>query len=261
MPSPQDDVSATKTATDRHQIQRVRHEVRRRALTVTSLDNLTPRMLRVGLASPELHDFVSLAADDHIKLFFPVGDETVMRDFTPRAFDTTKGALWIDFALHEAGPATEWASAAKIGDTLHIGGPRGSAIIPNDFDWYLLVGDETALPAMARRVEELAPGVPVAVYVIVADADEVMSFQSPADLAQTWIVRDGEGDDAAQLRAALDTFTPPAGDGFVWIAAEGVVARTLRQYMVDERGHPREWMKAAGYWARGKADGGGKIED
>jgi NADPH-dependent ferric siderophore reductase len=249
------------TAALRHQIQRVRHEVRRRALTVTSLEHLTPRMLRVGLVSPELHDFVSLAADDHIKLFFPVGDETVMRDFTPRAFDLAKGVLWIDFAMHDAGPATEWAASARIGDTLQIGGPRGSAIVPDDFDWHLLVGDETALPALARRVEELPPGASVAVYAIVAANEDVMTFQSPADLVQTWIVREGGSDDATLLRTALDTFTPPPGDGFVWIAAEGGVARALRQYMVEERGHPREWMKAAGYWARGKADGGGKIED
>jgi NADPH-dependent ferric siderophore reductase len=88
-----------------------------------------------------------------------------------------------------------------------------------------------------------------------------MSFQSPADLVQTWIVRAVKATTPPRFCAALDTFTPPAGDGFVWIAAEGVVARALRQYMVEERGHPREWMKAAGYWARGKADGGGKIED
>jgi NADPH-dependent ferric siderophore reductase len=245
----------------RHQLIRVRHEIRRRVLTVASLERLTPRMLRIGFTAPDLHDFVSAAPDDHIKLFFatPEGD-TAMRDFTPRAFDTVRGELWIDFALHDAGPATQWAAAAKVGDTLDIGGPRGSAIVPNDFDWYLLVGDETAFPAMARRVEELDPGTPVATYAIAQSADEVMDFQSPAALTQTWLVRDGRGD-AAQLRAALESFIPPPGDGFVWIAAEGLVARTLRQYMIEERGHPREWMKAAGYWLRGKADGGGKIED
>jgi len=246
----------------RHQLQRIRHDVRRRLLTVTSLERLTPHMLRIGFASPDLHDFASAAPDDHIKLFFALPDgETVMRDFTPRAFDTVRGALWIDFALHDAGPATEWAASAAIGDTLEIGGPRGSTVVPNDYDWYLLIGDETAFPAMARRVEELAPCTPVTTFAIAQTADEVMDFQSPAALTQTWLVRDGQGDDAAQFRAALDGFVPPPGDGFVWIAAEGVVARTLRQYMIEERGHPRDWMKAAGYWARGTADGGGKIED
>lgn len=245
---------------EKHQIQRLRHEIRRRSLTVTGLDYLTPRMLRVELTSPNLHDFASPGADDHIKLFFPGPDGQVMRDFTPRAYDNVLATLSIDFALHEAGPATEWARSAKVGDTLDIGGPRGSAIVPDDFDWYLLVGDETALPAMARRAEELPAGKPVTVYAIVAAPEEVMDFRASAALTQTWIVRDGAGDEV-QLRAALDAFQLPPGDGFVWIAAEGGVARALRQYMIEERGHPREWMKAAGYWARGKADGGAKIED
>jgi NADPH-dependent ferric siderophore reductase len=155
MLSSQDDASVTKTARLRHQIQRVRHEVRRRALTVTSLDYLTPRMLRVGLASPELNDFVSLAADDHIKLFFPVGDETVMRDFTPAGLRSGQGRAVDRLRPARGRPRHANGRSAKIGDTLQIGGPRGSAIVPDDFDWYLLVGDETALPAMARRVEEL----------------------------------------------------------------------------------------------------------
>ncbi len=137
----------------RHTTTRIRHELRRRMLTVASTELLTPRMRRFGFTSPDLHDFVSASHDDHVKLFFPAvgndadGRQTCMRDFTPRRFDQSLGMLIIDFALHEAGPATRWATAAQIGDTLEIGGPRGSSVVPDDFDWYLLIGDETALPA------------------------------------------------------------------------------------------------------------------
>jgi len=246
----------------RHQIQKIRHEIRRRTLTVTALEAVTPKMLRISLASPELADFVSLAPDDHVKLFFKTeAGEMVMRDFTPRAFDPEKGTLTLDFALHESGPATTWAASAAVGDRLEIGGPRGSSIVPDDFDWLLLIGDETALPAMGRWVEGLRPGLPVTTLAIVAAPEERQTFQSAAALHQTWIVRDSGDDDAAQLRQALDALSLPAGDGFVWIAAEGAVARELRRYMAEDRGHPRVWMKAAGYWARGQADGGGRIED
>ena len=71
----------------RHTTTRIRHELRRRMLTVSSTELLTPRMRRFGFTSPDLHDFVSASHDDHIKLFFPgAGDgrETCMRDFTPR---------------------------------------------------------------------------------------------------------------------------------------------------------------------------------
>ena len=249
----------------RHITTRIRHELRRRMLTVSSTELLTPRMRRFGFTSPELHDFVSASHDDPIKLFFPgpAGDgagETCMRDFTPRSFDRSRGTLVIDFALHEAGPATRWATSAQVGDTLQIGGPRGSTVVPDDFDWYLLIGDETALPAIGRRVEELRAGVPVTTFVVM-EAGETQHFQTKADWTEHWVARDGSSDDASLLRAALADHPLPSGDGFVWIAAEASVARSLRSHIVDDLGHPRQWTKAAGYWKRGQADAHEKIED
>ena len=250
----------------RHTITRVRHELRRRTLTVSSAELLTPRMRRFGFTSPDLHDFVSASHDDHVKLFFPAAGndadarETCMRDFTPRRFDRSLRTLIIDFALHEAGPATRWATSAQIGDTLEIGGPRGSSVVPDDFDWYLLVGDETALPAIGRRVEKLRSEVPVASFVVI-DAGEIQDFQTRAAWTPHWIARNGSPDDTTLLRTALAGYALPNGDGFVWIAAEASVARSVRNHIIDDLGHPRQWTKAAGYWKRGHADAHEKIED
>ena len=250
----------------RHITTRVRHELRRRVLTVSSTELLTPRMRRFGFTSPDLRDFASAAHDDHVKLFFPAvggdadGRETCMRDFTPRRFDRSQGTLIIDFALHESGPATRWATSAQIGDTLEIGGPRGSTVVPDDFDWYLLIGDETALPAIGRRVEELRADVPVTTFVLM-EADEIQDFQTKATWTPRWIARNGSPDDASLLRAALADYALPNGEGFVWIAAEASVARSVRSYIIEDLGHPRQWTKAAGYWKRGHADAHEKIED
>src|SRR6266702_4155120 len=247
----------------RHATTRIRHETRRRTLTVSSTELLTPRMRRFGFPSPDLHDFVSASHDDHIKLFFPgtgADGETAMRDFTPRRFDKTLGTLIIDFALHEAGPATSWATSAQIGDTLQIGGPRGSIVVPDDFDWYLLVGDETALPAIGRRVEELRAGVPVTTFAL-GEAGEINDFPTKAIWTPHWIARNGASDDASLLREALANYALPPGEGFVWIAAEASVARSVRSHVVEDLGHPRQWTKAAGYWKRGHAEIHEKIED
>ena len=246
----------------RHAITRVRHDLRRRTLTVSSIEYVTPHMLRFGLTSPDLHDFVSASHDDHIKLLFPNDGEdgaaTCMRDFTPRRFDGSN--LFVDFALHEAGPAMRWAKSARIGDLLQIGGPKGSTVVPDDFDWYLLIGDETALPAIGRRVEELRADVPVTT-IVVTDAGETQQWQTKAAWTPRWVARDASSDDAALLRAALSDNAWPKGEGFIWIAAEADVARNLRTYIVDDLGHPRQWTKAAGYWKRGHADAHEKIED
>lgn len=102
---------------ERHRIERIRHDARRRSVTVTSVEQLTPRMRRVSFTSSALHDFVSASPDDHVKLFFrssEAEDSSWMRDYTPRNFDARQGRLVIDFALHKAGPATAWAMTASV---------------------------------------------------------------------------------------------------------------------------------------------------
>lgn len=251
------------TATTRHQMTRIRREPRRRTLTVAATEKLSRSMLRVRFTSDELADFDSPAPDDHVKVFLPaVGAEDgrpAMRDYTPRAWDGAAGTFVIDFALHEAGPATAWALAAAPGDTLEIGGPRGSTVVADDFDWYLLVGDETAIPAIARRCEELRAGVPVTGLILVDGPDDVVAMPERTGLNVHWSFRNGL-DDAAALLADLPT-TLPAGEGYVWIAAEASAARALRAHVVGTLGHPKEWLKAAGYWTRGVPDAHERIED
>jgi NADPH-dependent ferric siderophore reductase len=247
------------------EIRRVRHEVKQRRLTVDKITAITPKMLRITLAGAELAGFTSLGFDDHIKLFFPEEPATAerppMRDYTPR-YDAGAALLHIEFAIHDAGPATDWALHAQVGDPLLIGGPRGSAIIPMEFDGYLFMGDETALPAIGRRLEELPVGSPAAVIVEVEDASEEQVFPTKAELRVRWVHRRGApaGSSEGLLAALRETVLPP-GDVFAWAAAESNVARALRRALIDERGVNRSWVKAAGYWKRGAAAVHDNIDD
>jgi hypothetical protein len=143
-----------------HQSRRVRHNSRRRTLAVLDKRHVTPRMLRIVLGGEDFEDFTTPSADDHIKLYVPgEGGDLEARDFTPRHFDAEAKKLTIDIALHLAGPTIRWTEQAQIGDAVEISGPRGSLMIADDFDWWLLIGDETALPSIGRRVEDMAEGV------------------------------------------------------------------------------------------------------
>ncbi|MBP1860974.1 siderophore-interacting protein [Rhizobium herbae] len=260
--------------TERHAVARVRHELRRRLLTVKTAERLTPQMVRVTLTGDDLAGFVSAGYDDHVKLCLPLaGQDTPvwpagpdaptlpegtvaspMRDFTPRRHDAAGGELVVDFAIHEAGPATEWASAAGPGTTLGVAGPRGSFVVTDDFDWYLLIGDETALPAIGRRLEELRADVPVIVIATVASAEEEQTFETQSILETRWVHRPlSRASDPAPLLDAVKALTLPEGDGYVWIAGENDTVKLLRKHLVDERGHNRAWIKAAGYWRKGSA--------
>ena len=174
-----------------------------------------------------------------------------MRDFTPRAWDAAAGTFVLDFALHAAGPAVTWARGANVGDRLQVGGPRGSVVVPDDFDWYLLVGDATALPSIGRRLESLRAGVPVTVLGLVPGEAEIQTLESACEIRAIWLISNGEAErDLSLLRSALAEYSFPPGDGFIWAAGESALAREVYAWAVKERGHPAEWVKTAEYWTR-----------
>jgi NADPH-dependent ferric siderophore reductase len=222
-------------------VERVRHELKIRHLTVTRVETLTPHFRRITLADESLSDFVSASFDDHIKVF--VGD--ARRDYTPRSFDNAARELVLEFALHGDGPAAQWAASARPGATLDIGGPKGSLIIPLDYDWHLLVGDETAFPAVARRLEELPPGAQAIVILQAVDPADRRVFPSAADVVLTWTAS------ADELLDAVRGLALPAGDGYAWCAGEASAMAALRRELVEVKGHPREAIRAAAYWKRG----------
>ncbi len=250
-----DTPQTSNSAVSAPRIERVRHELKRRSLTVTAIERITPGMLRMQLSGDDLSDFVSLAPDDHIKVLVPgAGEEMERRDYTPRRYDTDARTLVLDFAIHEAGPATQWALDAAVGDRLEIGGPRGSAVISSDIENWLLIGDETALPAIGRRIEEAGAGMNITAIAAVADAAERQAFQTEAKLDMHWAYRPlSQATDASALMNVLQSVDLLLGT-FVWIAAEASVMRALRSYLVEERSYPLSWIKASGYWVKGKAD-------
>jgi NADPH-dependent ferric siderophore reductase len=236
--------------------QRVRHQPRRRQLDVLRVED-RGAYVRVTLGG-DLDGFVSLGGRSR-EAVLPtgkVGDdgepEFESRDYTPRRYDPQANTLAIEFVLHDAGPATRWAEQAKPGQTLRIGGPRGSFIIPTTFDWHLLIGDDTGLPAIARRLEELPAGARAVVLVEVDSAADQVPLQSAADVSVTWAYRDGAEAGATDVLArALASLTLPSGDYYAWVACESLTAKALRATLIANHGANPKWIRAAGYWRRG----------
>jgi NADPH-dependent ferric siderophore reductase len=262
-------IAAASAAT--HNIRRVRHEPKRRALTVKRVSAISPHMVRITLTGGDLAGFLSSGYDDHVKLFLPsdgmpAASETevkpISRDYTPRRYDPAANELDIDFAIHEAGPATRWAAQAREGQSITIGGPRGSFVVPDDFAWYVLIGDETALPAIGRRLAELRPDAHAFVIAEVSGPSDEQTFESRARVSTTWVHRGQQSAGGTTLLDdAVRRLRLPTADGYAWVACESTVAKRLRSILVDELRLPKAWVKAAGYWRRGVENIHERYED
>jgi NADPH-dependent ferric siderophore reductase len=258
--------------------ERVRHELRKRRLKVVRSELIAPRMQRVTLGGEDLDGFTALGPADHVKVFFPDpargeifspefvdgrrvvpegSGEIIVRDYTPYAFraDGEHGAeLDIDFVLHGAdsgeasGPAADWAAKAVPGDDLVIAGPRGSVLAPRWARSAILVADESALPAAARWLEQLAD-VPVTGLFTVADAGTASYLAGLEGDGHSFTFFTGEHRDA-QLSEALRGSTIDERT-IVFLAGEAGALIPLRRYLRRELGLPKHQVDAHGYWKRG----------
>lgn len=244
-------------------VQRVRHTFAARHVQLLAREVPSPGFVRLTLGGPGLAGFTSLGFDDHVKLILPQagqerpnlptlaggrphieGERPTLRDYTPLHYDADRHTVQIEFAVHGDGPAATWARTAPIGQWAGLAGPRGSMLVPADLDWHLLLGDESAMPAIERRLAELPAGTRAIVRVQVADAADARDWHSRAALDCVF---------TDSLVRAVEQLALPAGTGFVWGAGENALMASLRAPLLAKGAHPRR-MRLSAYWKRGVAD-------
>lgn len=293
---------------------------------VVGVERLSPSFVRVELASPALAAFGvdGPLFDQRIKLIFPGSaglpsfegaDEAwmttwfeqpeeergSMRTYTVRDVlgEGSETRLVVDFVLHgpgePSGPGGDWGAHAEVGQRLVVMAPRkgvpfgGIEFDPADATQLLLVGDETALPAIASILEDLPTDAAGSVFVEVPLTADVQELRRPAGVSLTWLPRDGAARGAEIHGAVLDLLgaevaepvvdevdpdlweTPTYSssgeevettvtvvghehDGlYAWIAGEAKVVTGLRRALVKDLGVDRHQVCFMGYWRVGVA--------
>jgi NADPH-dependent ferric siderophore reductase len=253
---------------------------RAKLAVVRRTERVTPHMIRVVLSCDE---FVDNGTTDHyVKLLFlkpdveypdpldmgevreklPSEQWPTMRTYTVRAWDDAAKELTIDFVHHgDEGVAGPWAAAAQPGDRLWFNGPGGAYSPQETAAWHLLVGDESALPAIGAAIEGLPPGAHAKVFVEVEDETEEQKFGGSGDVELTYLHRAGttgqRGDGLVELVEALEF---PPGDVQVFVHGEAGFVLRLRKHLFAERGLPRDQVSLSGYWRLGKNEDGWQAE-
>jgi NADPH-dependent ferric siderophore reductase len=238
-----------------------------RLLQVRRSERITPRMVRVTLGGEELAGFGGDGPDRRIKMFFPVPGQDrpavpratsggplwptgeprpAIRTYTVRRFDPGEGELDVDFVLHEGhGPAAAWARDARPGSWVAVSEPGGRFEPDPSAEFHVVIGDETALPAVATVLDALPTDVPALAFLEVADAGEEQRLPGTAMIR--WVHR-GDREPGAPLTEAVRAATFPAGVGQAWLSGESACVRDLRKHLLDERGLDRRRVYATGYW-------------
>lgn len=255
-------------------------------LRVRRAVRLTPNMVRITLHGDDPSALVDVGPDQYTKLFFPLAGQPrpvvpppldadagvltwyhqylampddirpPMRTYTVRAVRADLGELDIDFVLHpaHAGPASEWAATAAPGDEIGFLCPPHALYTPQDgADWQLLVGDETAIPAIGAIIEGLAPGTVVRAFVEVADLADAQRFPTRGEVLIEWVPR-GTGAPGSAVVDAVRAAEFPSGTPYAWISGEANLVKFTRRHLVRERELDKQTITFTGYWRQGRTE-------
>ncbi len=293
-------------------------------LEAVSVERISPSFVRVVLGGPELAEYgvEGPRYDQRIKLIFPVpgqapletldaaaleswwelpeGQRGPMRTYTIRDVlgSGRETRLVVDFVVHEdglAGPGASWALSAKAGDRVRVMVPRrgvpfgGIEWAPPSLKDLLVVGDESALPAIASILADLEPSSTGRVFIEVPEAGDIADLAAPPGIELCWLPR-GHADAGARVVPAIrdhlglesaefadsgevdpDLWETPTwsssgeevghtrmvggdlADFYAWIAGESRMVTTLRRALVGELGVDRSQVAFMGYWRKGVA--------
>ncbi|MBZ9603408.1 siderophore-interacting protein [Phyllobacterium chamaecytisi] len=245
-----------------------------REMRFASARNISPQMRRVTLQGERLARFARGGL--HVHLLFPpkstdrpqwpvTGEDgrpvwpegahkLVSRIYTIRNIDADAGKVDIDIVLHEgnATPGSDWALNARQGDLVGMTGPGGGDV--PEADWYLLAGDETALPAIGRILARLPSRATAVVRIEVDNPLEEQLLPSGANVDLVWLHRNGrKAGTTTLLQDAVKAVPfPTAGKRvFAWAGCEFAAFKAIRSYLRHERKLERERHLVVAYWRRG----------
>lgn len=201
-------------------------------------------------------------APEHVDLSdLPDGVRPTLRTYTIRSIDVINREIAIDFVVHGTeGFAGPWAASAQPGDVIHLRGPNGGYAPSEGIDHHLFVGDEAGLPAISASVESLAAGQRATAFIEVDGSADEVTFTTTADVTVHWLHR---GDAAPGTTTLLDdavrAWAWPAGRVQAFIHGESALLKSVRPYVLNDRGVDRTDVSVSAYWRRGESEEGFRV--
>jgi len=241
---------------------------------VIRAERISPHFVRLTVAGDQLADWRHLGFDQWFRLAVPTAGDTrfdnladtydmagylryltlpkatrpVIRNYTVREFRPELGELDIDFVVHgDDGVAGPWANGLPVGSHVALI-DQGCGFQPVESDWTLLVGDESALPAVLGILRDLPRDARGHAIVEIPDADDFQHVDAPAGFDVHWVIRRPGAPAGRGALAHLRELPFPDGSVYAFAAGESKLATGARRHLVNERGVPKHNVSFCGYW-------------
>jgi NADPH-dependent ferric siderophore reductase len=211
--------------------------------TVLRRDQISPHLVRLTLSAPGLE--TTGVPDEWVGLVVP--GQFQVRYYTVRGLKGDEVVL--DVVVHDEGLVTGWASGDCVGDRVVVTAPQSSFALPDGAAWLLLVGDLTAMPAMARIAESVSTGLDrldqrqVRIW---AEVPDDLTGYLPEGADVTWLSPPAPGQ--SRLAEVVESIDWPDGEGYFWMAGESAQMRAIRKHLMRERRLPSTAYDVMGYW-------------
>ncbi|MEU4085286.1 siderophore-interacting protein [Streptomyces aureus] len=214
--------------------------------TVTGAEDVTPEYRRLQLTDGGMLAATGVHPTMWVRLWFDNAGKPHQRAYTLVDPDPAAGTFSLEFALHE-GCASDWARAAKPGDTIEATVQGTGFESPEPAPSHVVaVADPASLPALNSLLGALGP-VPATIWF--EGSLEGLPYRAAAHHDVRQVERREAGRHLVdEVKAALPDLLKDTARPYVWIACDTATTRALSAHVRKELSVPRQRVNALGYW-------------
>lgn len=235
-----------------------RHDEPPISLRVLKIEDLSLNIRRFVFLD-ETHSLLKKDESGYLKLMFQnVHGEYKLRSYTIRAVVEESHHIMVDFVLHGTeGPASAWALNAQVDDVISAYGPGPAKLVNNAMDWFFVIGDMTALPAIAVNLRQLPASATGYALIHITDESDIQMLDAPEGIDIEWVLASDRNKVTDVMLEKVKNKGWLQGTPYVWIATEFTSAVALRGYFRSEKSIGKN-AYVSSYWKLGESDEGNK---
>ena len=244
-------------------------QIMKAILSVKEKKYLSPHFIRIILEG-DINVFSDAKIGDNNKIIVPTNnketfilpsleknnnsEKSIIRTYTTRNIDFENKTLTIDFVAHgEDSPASKWAINAEKGHQLGVLMKAKSKPLYLDANWYLLVGDHTALPVISVMLEKLPKETKGKAIIEVHGPEDVLELKKPMGFELEWIFNNKPGREHKLIDAFSSTSFPDCSK-FIFVACEYQSAKQIREYSRKMENTYLSSFQILSYWKHGQSE-------